>query len=63
LLARLAGHDIVIVAGAEATQLGFSDLSAAVEATTTRAIGRGGSADGGSTADNGAMSLTPEVAG
>jgi ribonuclease P protein component len=63
LLGRLAGHDVVIVAGIEAAQLGFSDLRDAVEATTARALGRAGSADGASTADNGVMSLTPEVAG
>ena len=63
LLGCLAGHDVVIVAGLEAAQLGFSDLRDAVEATTARALGRAGSADGASTADNGVMSLTPEVAG
>jgi ribonuclease P protein component len=62
LLGPLTGHDVVIVAGLEAARLGFSDLRAAVEATTARALGRARGADGASTADNGVMSLTPEVA-
>jgi ribonuclease P protein component len=63
LLGRLAGHDVVIVAGPEAAELGFSELAAALDAATSRAMRRVESADVASTADNGAMSLTPEVAG
>lgn len=59
LLPELAGHDVVIVAGAEAAGLGFADLRQAVETATTRALWRGESAAGASTADNGAMTRPP----
>jgi ribonuclease P protein component len=62
LLARLAGRDVVIAAGAEAAELRFGDLRSAVETATARALQRAESATLGSTADNGLVSQLPEVA-
>ncbi len=61
LLDRLAGHDLVVVAGSEAAALPFSELRAAVIVASSRALQRRESAAVASTADNGAMSLPPEV--
>lgn len=62
LLAGLAGHDVVITAGAEAAALGFEELRSVVASATARALQRGESAGMGSTADNGVVSKPPEVA-
>jgi ribonuclease P protein component len=62
LLVRLAGHDVVIAAGAEAAELHFSDLRSAVETATARALQRAKSATVASTADNGLVSQLPKVA-
>jgi ribonuclease P protein component len=59
LLEPLAGHDVVLVAGAAAAALPYSALCAAVEASTGRALRRAESADVASTADNGAMTSAP----
>jgi ribonuclease P protein component len=61
LLGGLAGHDVVIAAGAEAAELDFGDLRSAVAHATTRALQRVGSAGAGSTTDNGVMSQLPGV--
>jgi ribonuclease P protein component len=60
LLGRLAGHDIVIVAGTDASKLRFGDLRAAVDTSTARALQRAESAAMASTTDNGVMPLVPE---
>jgi len=62
LLARLAGRDVVIAAGADAAELQFGDLRSAVETATARALQRAENATLGSTADNGLVSQLPEVA-
>jgi ribonuclease P protein component len=62
LLGGLAGHDVVITAGAEAAALGFGDLRSAVASATARALQREESAGVGSAADNGVVSQLPEVA-
>jgi ribonuclease P protein component len=59
LLGALAGHDVVLVTGAEAAELPYSALRAAVEASTERALRRAESADVASTADNGVMTSDP----
>jgi ribonuclease P protein component len=61
LLARLAGRDVVIVAGAEAAELRFGELRAAVETSIARALSRTEGAAVASAADNGAMTPPPEV--
>jgi ribonuclease P protein component len=55
LLGSLAGRDLVIVAGAAALALPFTELRAAVEASVTRVLERAESAAGASSADNGAV--------
>jgi ribonuclease P protein component len=62
LLGGLAGHDVVITAGAEAAALGFGDLRSAVASATARALQREESAGVGSAADNGVVRQLPEVA-
>ncbi len=59
LLAQLAGHDVVLVAPADAANLSFAELRAAVQTCAERALLRAKSAEGGSTADNGAMTSDP----
>jgi ribonuclease P protein component len=62
LLGSLAGHDIVLVAGTDAAELGFADLRAAVESAAARVLHRAGSARAASTADNGPMTHPGERA-
>ena len=59
LLGKLAGHDLVLVAGAEAAAMPYAELSAAVGTTVSRVLERLESARVGSTADNGPMSPSP----
>ncbi|HSP64574.1 MAG TPA: ribonuclease P protein component [Candidatus Deferrimicrobium sp.] len=61
MLGPLAGRDLVIVAGADALELPFGDLRAAVEAAVARVLERAGSAAVGSTADNGAVTRSAQV--
>lgn len=55
LLVALAGHDVVIVAGAEAAGLSPGALSEAVRTATSRALARWDSVAPASRADNGHM--------
>jgi len=59
LLASLAGHDAVIVAGSEASELSFEALSAAVRTSITRALQRRDSVVAPSTRDNTVMAHLP----
>lgn len=59
MLAALAGHDLVIVAGAEGLERPFADLQVAVRAAIVRVLERKESAAVASTADNGAMTPFP----
>jgi ribonuclease P protein component len=59
LLASLAGHDAVIVAGSEASELSFEGLSAAVRTCITRALQRHDSVVAPSTRDNTVMAHLP----
>ena len=56
LLDRLAGHDLVLVAGVEALGLPFAGLSDAVQSAAGRALDRSRSASAASSADNDGMS-------
>ncbi len=60
LLDTLAGHDVVLAAGADAVALPFLALRTAVELSTARALHRTESAEAASTADNGSMTSEPE---
>jgi ribonuclease P protein component len=60
LLDGLAGHDLVLVAGAEALGLPFAGLRDAVQTAAGRALDRSRSAWAASTADNGAMTPPAE---
>jgi ribonuclease P protein component len=62
LLGGLAGHDLVVTAGAQAAALSFPELRSAVAGAIARALHREESAGEGSTADNGVVSKLPEVA-
>jgi ribonuclease P protein component len=59
LLTSLAGHDLVIVAGAESVRRPFPHLQAAVGTAVVRVLERKESAAVASTADNGAMTQFP----
>jgi ribonuclease P protein component len=59
LLGALAGHDVVLVTGAEAAELPYGALAAAVQASTQQALRRAESAVVASTVDNGAMTSDP----
>jgi ribonuclease P protein component len=59
LLAELAGHDLVLVAQAQAADLSFAALRAAVQTSTGQAMVRGKSTEGGFPADNGRMTSAP----
>jgi ribonuclease P protein component len=61
LLGRLAGHDLVIVAGEDAAGLSFAELRAAVRTAISRVLERAESAVVPSTADNGAMTRSPQA--
>ena len=61
LLGRLAGRDVVIVAGADAAGLSFAELGTAVETSVSRVLERAESAAVGSTADNGAVTRSAQV--
>ena len=61
LLGRLAGHDVVIVAGEGAVALPFAKLRAAVETAISRVLERAESAAVPSTADNGSMTGLPQA--
>jgi ribonuclease P protein component len=61
LLGLVAGHDVVVVAGAEALPLRFGELRAALETAAARALQRAESAVVASTADNGVMTNLPGV--
>jgi ribonuclease P protein component len=61
LLGRLAGRDLVIVAGADAAGLSFAELGAAVETSVSRVLERAESAAVTSTADNGPMTRPPQA--
>lgn len=60
LLTRLAGHDLVLVAGHEACDLPFAALETGVADATGRALDRSRRARVASTADNGAMTPSTE---
>ena len=59
-LAGLAGHDVVLVAGAQAAGLSFAGLRAAVVDATSRVLDRSRRASSGTSADNGVMTTTAE---
>jgi ribonuclease P protein component len=59
LLAQMAGHDLVLVAGSEALELPFAALCDAVADASSRALERCRRALEASTADNGSM--TPSI--
>ncbi|MDQ6846157.1 MAG: ribonuclease P protein component [Candidatus Dormibacteraeota bacterium] len=61
LLDRLAGRDLVVVAGADAAGLSFAELRAAVETSVLRVLERAESAAGRPTADNGVMTRPPQA--
>ncbi len=61
LLASLAGHDLVIVAGSDGVERSFTDLQVAVRAAIVRVLERKESAAVVSTADNGAMTQFPQA--
>ena len=61
LLSSLAGHDLVIVAGADGLERPFGDLQVAVRAAVVRVLEREESAAVASTADNGAMTQFPKA--
>jgi ribonuclease P protein component len=60
LLGRLAGHDVVLVAHADAADLPFDALCSAVQLSAGRALARAKSAAEASTADNGVMTSDPD---
>ena len=60
LLPRMEGHDLVLIAGAEAFDLPFAALDAAVTEATGRALDRAQRAQAASTADNGSMPASTE---
>ncbi|MDQ2744705.1 MAG: ribonuclease P protein component [Chloroflexota bacterium] len=60
-LGQLAGHDLVIIAGAEVAELPFAALRAAVETSIARVLERAESAAVASTGDNGTMTHSPKV--
>lgn len=60
LLESLAGHDLVLVAGADALSLPFVGLRDAVTVVAERALDRSRSARRGSSADNVVMTTTEE---
>jgi ribonuclease P protein component len=61
LLGRVAGHDLVVVAGTRAMALPFAELRATVETAISRVLERAGSAAVASTADNGPMTRSPQA--
>jgi ribonuclease P protein component len=62
LLDRLAGHDLVLVAGAPALDLPFTGLADAVRSAAERALDRSRSAPAASSADNGGMTPPAQLA-
>jgi ribonuclease P protein component len=63
LLPRLGGHDLVLVAGAQALDVPFAALRTAVADATGRALDRSQRAPEASTADNGAMTPSTQARG
>ena len=61
-LPRLAANDVVVVAGAGAAELPYSELRAAIVAAVSRVLLRQSSAVAASTADNGPMTGSSEAA-
>ncbi len=60
-LSVLSGRDVVIVAGPDAVELPFSELRTAVETALSRVLEREDSAIAAASADNGAVTRTPQV--
>ncbi len=61
LLGTLTGRDVVVVAGGDALDLPFSDLSAALQVSLSRAAGRMDGATVPATADNGPVTRSPQA--
>jgi ribonuclease P protein component len=61
LLGTLTGRDVVVVAGGDALDMPFSDLSAALQVSLSRAAGRMDGATLPATADNGPVTRSPQA--